>query len=114
MGGRCMTSRAQDRKSELVELLVQQVESRLPEAEAPVVEAFLRRYWRDVALSDLAEREPLDLYGNTLAHFRFGQQRRSGEAKVRAYNPDIEQHGWRSTHTIVEVVTDDMPFLVDS
>ena len=37
-----------------------------------------------------------------------------GHAKVRVYNPQIEQHGWQSTHTIVEVVTDDMPFLVDS
>ena len=33
---------------------------------------------------------------------------------VRVYNPQVEQHGWQSTHTVVEVVTDDMPFLVDS
>jgi glutamate dehydrogenase len=113
-GGRRMTSRAQDRKAELVEQLVEQVRARLPAAEAPLVEAFLRRYWRDVAPSDLIEREPLDLYGTALAHLRFGQQRQPGETRIRAYNPDIEQHGWRSTHTVVEVVTDDMPFLVDS
>ncbi|HMR30318.1 MAG TPA: NAD-glutamate dehydrogenase [Geminicoccaceae bacterium] len=109
-----MTSRAQERKAELVEQLVEQVRARLPAAETPIVEAFLRRYLRDVAPSDLVEREPLDLYGSALAHLRFGQQRRPGEARIRAYNPDIEQHGWRSTHTVVEVVTDDMPFLVDS
>ncbi len=109
-----MTSRAHEKKAELVEELAQQVQARLPAAEAPLVEAFLRRYWRDVALADLAEREPSDLYGTALSHFRFGQQRRPGEARIRAYNPDIEQHGWRSTHTVVEVVTDDMPFLVDS
>ena len=34
--------------------------------------------------------------------------------KVRIYNPRLEQHGWQSTHTIVEMVTDDMPFLIDS
>jgi len=33
---------------------------------------------------------------------------------VRAYNPTREQHGWQSTHTVVEIVNDDMPFLVDS
>ena len=33
---------------------------------------------------------------------------------LRVYNPQVEQHGWQSTHTVVEVITDDMPFLVDS
>ena len=40
--------------------------------------------------------------------------RAPGAAKVRVYNPEFEQHGWQSTHTAVEIVTDDMPFLVDS
>lgn len=39
----------------------------------------------------------------------------SSENKVRVYDPrQQESHGWKSTHTIVEIVTDDMPFLVDS
>ena len=33
---------------------------------------------------------------------------------MRVFNPTIEEHGWQSTHTIVEIVNDDMPFLVDS
>jgi glutamate dehydrogenase len=33
---------------------------------------------------------------------------------VRVYNPTFEQHGWKSPHTAVEIVSDDMPFLVDS
>ncbi|NQV20332.1 MAG: NAD-glutamate dehydrogenase, partial [Rhodospirillales bacterium] len=28
--------------------------------------------------------------------------------------PRVEEHGWKSPHTIVEIVNDDMPFLVDS
>jgi NAD-specific glutamate dehydrogenase len=34
--------------------------------------------------------------------------------KVRIYNPSAEEHGWQSTHTVIEIVNDDMPFLVDS
>ncbi|MBK1696953.1 NAD-glutamate dehydrogenase [Rhodovibrio salinarum] len=44
----------------------------------------------------------------------FATSRPPGKAKVRAYNPQIEEHGYGSSHTIVEVVNDDMPFLVDS
>src|SRR5262249_32612615 len=32
----------------------------------------------------------------------------------RVYNPTFEQHGWQSPHTAIEIVSDDMPFLVDS
>ena len=63
---------------------------------------------------DLAELDPLDLYGAALAHWSFARQREPGAASVRVYNPDFEQHGWQSAHTVVEIVTDDMPFLVDS
>ncbi|RZA16008.1 MAG: NAD-glutamate dehydrogenase, partial [Proteobacteria bacterium] len=34
--------------------------------------------------------------------------------EVRVYNPDYERHGWQSTHTAVEVLHHDLPFLVDS
>ena len=37
-----------------------------------------------------------------------------GATKVRVYNPQFDIDGWQSTHTAVEVVTDDMPFLTDS
>ncbi|MBV9836500.1 MAG: NAD-glutamate dehydrogenase, partial [Solirubrobacterales bacterium] len=42
------------------------------------------------------------------------KHRAPGEAKVHVYNPDFEQHGWQSPHTAIEIVSDDMPFLVDS
>ena len=33
---------------------------------------------------------------------------------MRAYNPTFEQHGWQSPHTAIDIVSDDMPFIVDS
>ncbi len=109
-----MTPRGEDRKQEIIEALVALVHEKLPEAEAPRAEAFVRRFYRNVAPFDLEHRELLDLYGAALSHYRFGHRRKPGEPKLRAYNPRIEQHGWQSTHTIVELVNDDMPFLVDS
>ena len=40
--------------------------------------------------------------------------RKPGEPKLRVFNPMVEEHGWHSPHTVVQIVNDDMPFLVDS
>ena len=72
------------------------------------------RYYRRAPAEDLRGREPVDLYGAALSHRTFGRDRAAGETRVRAYNPTFEQHGWQSPHTAIEVVSDDMPFLVDS
>jgi glutamate dehydrogenase len=109
-----MAARLQDKKSEVIDHVIERVHDKLKPGQADLAERFLRRYYRSVAPVDLLERDPLDLYGAALAHFRFGEQRKPGQTKVRVYNPQVEQHGWQSTHTIVEVVNDDMPFLVDS
>src|SRR6185369_1356253 len=33
---------------------------------------------------------------------------------VRVLSPTVAEHGWASRHTVIEIVNDDMPFLVDS
>jgi len=75
---------------------------------------FVARYYEQVDPEDLQERLPADLYGAALSHWNFARKRAPGEARVRAFNPTIEEQGWLSKHTIVEIVNDDMPFLVDS
>jgi glutamate dehydrogenase len=109
-----MPTRLQDKKTDLLERVVDRLHEKLTDGPAERAEAFVRHYYRSVAPVDLLERDPLDIYGAALAHLRLGEHRQPGQALVRVYNPQIEQHGWQSTHTVVEVVTDDMPFLVDS
>ncbi|MGP4026590.1 NAD-glutamate dehydrogenase [Actinomadura sp. 3N407] len=76
--------------------------------------AYLRLYYRHVAREDLADRDPADVCGPALAHRTLGEERPQGRAKVRVFTPSLEEYGWDPGHTIVQVVTDDMPFLVDS
>jgi glutamate dehydrogenase len=77
-------------------------------------EAFIRRYYQWAADDELAERDPRDLCDAALAHLKLAGRRSPRTARVRVYNPDRERDGWRSPHTVVDIVTDDMPFLVDS
>jgi glutamate dehydrogenase len=76
--------------------------------------AFLQRYYRHVAPEDLIHRNPVDVYGAYASHRELAEQRPQGTAVVRVYTPTVDAHGWTSGHTVVEIVTDDMPFLVDS
>ncbi len=78
------------------------------------VAAFLRRYYRHVAAEDVTQRDPVDLFGAAMSHWQLAAERPQGTALVRVFSPTIEEHGWSSGHTVVQVVTVDMPFLVDS
>src|SRR3546814_6060056 len=44
----------------------------------------------------------------------FARERTAGEVHIRVFNPNLEAHGWDSPHTALQIVNDDMPFLVDS
>src|SRR5918998_547588 len=105
-----------DVESALIESVCERVRERMSADEVAEAEAFVRAYYRRAPAADLAGREPVDLYGAALAHRTFGRDRAGGDgvARVRVYNPTFEQHGWQSPHTAIEIVSDDMPFLVDS
>jgi glutamate dehydrogenase len=109
-----MAVKGADLESELIDSVCERVRERLPAGQVAPCEAFVRQYYQWVPAEDLADRNPLDLYGAAVAHWNLAQQRAPGESKVRVYNPDFEQHGWQSPHTLIEVVSDDMPFIVDS
>ena len=83
-------------------------------ADSPALQAFLRRYYRHVATEDLLAREPADLLGAALHHEELARHRPVGTADVCVVNPGVESHGWSSGHTVIQIVADDMPFLVDS
>ena len=76
--------------------------------------AYLQRYYLHTAPEDLADRDPVDIFGAALSHYRLAENRPQGTANVRVHTPTVEENGWTCSHSVVEVVTDDMPFLVDS
>ncbi|NEE15384.1 NAD-glutamate dehydrogenase [Streptomyces sp. SID7499] len=75
---------------------------------------FLQRYYLHTAPEDLTDRDPVDVFGAAVSHYRLAENRPQGTANVRVHTPTVEENGWTCSHSVVEVVTDDMPFLVDS
>ncbi len=75
---------------------------------------FIGRYAADASPNDLAGRTDDDVYGAIVEHWQIGRQRAAGETLVRVLSPDVSADGWQSPHSVMFLVTDDAPFLVDS
>ncbi|HET9645483.1 MAG TPA: NAD-glutamate dehydrogenase, partial [Burkholderiaceae bacterium] len=101
-------------RRETVDAVLELAAARVPASQRPLVEAFGREWFRQFDPDDIAERTPEDLCGAVLSHWQFGATRTPGKAKVRLLSPSVGEHGWSSKHSVIEIVNDDMPFLVDS
>jgi glutamate dehydrogenase len=75
---------------------------------------FTRRLFARVADKDLAAAPAEQRAAAATALLAFARRRLPGVAKIRVFNPSPADHGFESRHTIVQIVNDDMPFLVDS
>ncbi len=109
-----MADNSAQARTRLISQVNQAVGKRLSAAKAKRVEAFVRQFYANVPPGDLRGESADNLAGGVLALWDSLQQRSPGKASVRAYNPDPAKDGWESAHSIVEVINDDMPFLVDS
>lgn len=72
----------------------------------------VQQYYRQVPFEDIENRSLEELNAAAISHWNFASRRQHNECLVRIYNPVGQQHGWDSGHTIVEITTDDKPFLV--
>src|SRR5664280_314321 len=112
-----MPTTLEQAKADLIDRAIQtlrQGSGGLAQLEAAGFECFLREYYRRTPPDDIIDRSEIDLFGMALAHWELGRHREAGTPHIRVYTPVFEQDHWQSGHTAVQIVTDDMPFLVDS
>ena len=109
-----MLTKLDEAKADLLARAVEAGERGPEAAHVSDLGSFLSRYYQYVAAEDLLGRAPSDVLGAALSHRAWQASGRPARRRVRVYTPTVEAHGWASGHTVVEVVTDDMPFLVDS
>jgi glutamate dehydrogenase len=99
---------------ERVAAAVAHAQQQVAAGERALIEVFIREYYRQIDPEDLLERSADDLAGAALSHWELGRTRTPGAPRVRVFSPSAAEHGWAVRHTVIEVVNDDMPFLVDS
>ncbi|MGN6253334.1 MAG: NAD-glutamate dehydrogenase [Marmoricola sp.] len=103
-------------RSDLFQRLSAAAQQRAGAARAGVdLPELAQAYYRHVAAEEIADRSDADLLGPVLHQLRLAGDRPQGSALVRVFTPTVADNGWSAQgHTVVEIVTDDMPFLVDS
>jgi glutamate dehydrogenase len=99
---------------DLIAQVARLARGKLDATQAALAEAFTRLYYGGADPLELGERDPADLAGAAAAHLDLGRRFACDAPKLRVYNPRLDAQGWQSTHTVVQIVGHDMPFLVDS
>ncbi|TYK66769.1 NAD-glutamate dehydrogenase [Colwellia echini] len=81
---------------------------------APLIEKFAGLLYGNMSSFDLENRNDSDMYGAVLSLWGTLNKHKENTPIIHVYNPSVSENGWKSSHTIIEVIVQDMPFLVDS
>jgi len=100
--------------SVLLENVFKLIDKNIDKAYSNLVQQFAKRLYSNMSSDDLENRNDSDLYGAALSLWHQFEKFEQSSPAIRVFNPDIAKHGWHSSHTIVEIIVEDMPFLVDS
>ncbi|NRB22455.1 NAD-glutamate dehydrogenase [Shewanella sp.] len=100
--------------SVLLENVVNLIHAKVPTTQVKQVEQFATCLYAHMSKDDLKSRNDSDLYGAVLSLWNAANMTVKGESHIRVFNPSQSKHGWQSTHSIIEIIQPDMPFLVDS
>ena len=97
------------------ERLIKAAISRLSKAKKGAASAeFAQVFYGQSVPDELAEYSGPDLAAIAASAMRFAAKRSPGRHKIRVFNPEVKADGWSDGATVVQILNDDMPFLVDS
>ena len=103
-----------ENKQQLIDNLVEHTLEITAADEKAIVEPFVRHCCDDLSYEDLTGTEAADLRGAVLTLLELGRLRQPGELRLQIFNPAPDEAGLGADRTVIQFVTDDMPFLVDS
>ena len=113
-----MTTRQNRRTSDIKDLLIDEIVASKPQSKIlktrKQIDSFLRQYLVDVPAEDMEGKSPAIMAQAAIDHLEFGAVRKKGQPLLRIFNPAEKREGYESAYTFVEIINDDMPFLVDS
>jgi len=104
----------EDRKQKILDQILKKLKSKIPDKLRKSAQTFAEIYYANVSLEDLTENSLDTLVSSVNDLWNFSLERTPGKAKIRVFVEKREIKGHPTPFTIVEIVNDNMPFLVDS
>lgn len=99
---------------EFQDRLDEAIKERMDSDHARRVCDFAHRYLEHMPFDELVSQRFLDTYGAVLSAWEFIQKGPGEGARIWVFNPDLEEDGWESSHTVLFVLHPNIPFLIDS
>jgi len=84
------------------------------EAPPPAPPQFIHAFFENVSQDDRATLPHVVQQSMAASLWQLAQQRKRGHINLRLFNPSFKKNGWTSSRTVLEIVNDDMPCLLDS
>ena len=75
---------------------------------------FVETFYSRMSPEEYRIRDPKAWAALARGFLQFARTRKRGQPAIRIFNPTLDEHGWESQHTVIQIANDDMPFLVDS
>jgi glutamate dehydrogenase len=98
----------------LIEKLFRLIASEAPPERRSILDAFVPIYLKRLPDTEALELTAGELLAEIVDLLAFMDGRANDVNKVRVFHPTLETCGYTTEGTVVEIVTDDRPFLVDS
>src|SRR6478735_9779994 len=94
--------------------VLEALRKRVPKARAAEADAFARAFYARMTRDEYVEHGAEGWAALAAGMLEFAGTRKRDKANVRLFNATLKDNGWESPHTVLQIVNDDMPFLVDS
>ncbi len=79
-----------------------------------MAERYIKQYFGNVPPASFSDHKAGHLSAMALNHLSMTENRKIGQDCIRVYNSNLARDGWQSEKSVLEIVTEDKPFLVDS
>ena len=107
------TERSAGAEIALADELLAEISELVPADRLETAVAFARAFTRRMP-PELGSRSPSELAGQVVGAFRLADARNGADVAVRVFNPDGEHDGYTTPGSVIEMNTEDAPFLFDS
>jgi len=105
---------AVEKKQGQVEKMIGPVLEAIPADQRKIAEPLMRECFEDLSLDDLRQTNLKRFTGVLGSLLGFIAQHDADNTEIRIFNPAEDGADWAEDHTLIEILTPDMPFLVDS